>query len=510
VTTPAAANRAALCRHWLAQMNRSLVDSMMVALRGNDERGAQVHALAQRLPQWQGKERLLANLVAVDAELRSPQPNVGLLTVLAANYAEHRAAIGQSTPIELAAARATAADNALPPAERVAKMERDFIALQRQLEADSLEMYQPNGEPGARALNSSIVRDSERVQRESPGPLADRAREVELAASTLFRIETNARRSTHGLDSARAERGTGSPPPGQSATELRLEAMRSLMARYRVPDAFRNPLEQARLLEDAMMFFHGGRSLLQGGFRPEIAEMRDDTYTPAQRMEIYSSPMRFFDYLARSPAGWQQVAEHRLNKAMIFDRLQRDADNGGVLRAPQMREIEAETDAWRRLYLFREAGRGIERMQSEYSSWFLGRPTALRADAPTYTSLVEYYLGGTAGQGIDPAGGSGFEGAGSAGFGALISNNPRPRMPPESRLIAATMDLMAGIERDLAARADPPAVARARETVDSRIARLRTQHDAPETTAQQRVYLDHALRVLGNFRALIERLHPSR
>jgi hypothetical protein len=503
-------DRAALHRHWLAQMNRSVVDSMMVALRGNDERAAQVHALAQRLPQWQGKERLLADLLAVETELRSAQPNVGLLKALAASYAEHRAAIGQSTPIELAAARAAAADNALPPAERVAKMERDFVALQRQLEADSLDRYQPDGEPGARALNSRIVRDSERVQRESPGPLADRAREIELAASALFRIETESRRSTSGLDSARAERGDGSPPPGRSVTERRLEAMRDLMANYRVPEAFRGSLQQARLLEDAMMFFRQGRSMLQGGFRPEIAEMRDDTYTPARRMEIYSSPMRFFDYLARSPAGWQQVAEQRLNKAMIFDRLQSAAANGGVLRAPQMREIEAETDVWRRLYLFREAGLGIERMQSEYSSWRLGQPTALRTDPPSYTSLVEYYLGGTAGQGIDPAGGSGFDSRGTSGFGSLVSNNPRPPMPPDSRLMAMTMDLIASVERDLAARADAPSVARARQTVDARIAILRTEHDAPETTSQQRVYLDHAMRALDNFRALIERLHPSR
>jgi hypothetical protein len=496
--------------HWLAQMNRSLVDSIMVALRGSDERGAQVHALAQRLPQWQGKERLLANLVAIDAELRSPSPNVGLLTVLATRYAEHRAAIGQSTPIERAAAQQQAADDALPPTERLAKMEREFVALQRVLEADSLEGYQPNGEPGARELHSRIVRDSERIRREAPGALGDRAREIDLAAQALFRIETESRRWTGGLDSARAERGTEPAPPGQSVTERRLDAMRGLLTRYRVPEQFRNPLWEARLLEDAMMFFRQGRQLLQGGFRPEIAEMRDDTYTPAQRMQIYSSPMSFFEYLARSPAGWQHVAEHRLNKAVIFDRLQREADNNGVLRAAQMREIESETDPWRRLYLFREAAQGIERMKSDYSSWFLGRPTALRSDAPSYTSLVEHYLGGADGRGVDPAGGSGFDGPGTAGFGALVSNRTRPPMPHESRLMAATLDFIGGIERELSANANPAAASRAIAAVDARIEGLRTQDAAPETTAQQRVYLDHAMRVLGNFRALIDRLYPSR
>jgi hypothetical protein len=478
---------------WLAQMNQTQASAMLAALGGSDAHAAQALALAKGQPRWQGEEPLLAQMLAMPEHLRAVNEAIG--------RSDQLAALRQlrSLAAQYAALQESPAPTA--PAARLARLEQDYAFLLRALEADSLETGAAPGEPSARQLLTRVYRDSVMLRRDAPGPVGERAHEIERAADVLFRIEEAQRRDPQGsLSSARAERdATATTAPGTSVTGRRLAAMRDLMARFRVPESFRTPLWEARLLEDAMMHFRANRGRLIDGFDAEVSDLRDGSFTPAQRMQIIASPLRYFDYLAQSPAGWQQVAEQRLNKAAIFERLQREAENHGVLRAPQMRQIEAETDPMRRLYLFREAATAISRMGSEYSSWTLGKPTALQSGRPSYTSLVEYYLGGSA-QGISP---SEIDGAGMSGFGALLGSGRGPRLPHDARLQAATLDFIGGIERELALRSDPPAVQRALETIDARIAGLRAQHDAPQTSAQQRVYLDHALRVLNHLRSLV-------
>jgi hypothetical protein len=412
----------------------------------------------------------------------------------------------QPTP-DLQLPAVPAAENAQPapqtPQARLDSMRRDFTSFQRALQADSLE-----GEGGARQLLVRLFRASASLGQDAPGPLAEQAREIEQSADILFRIENAARReirgeaSTSAINSARSERSAD--PASASVTEQRLGSVRELMAQYRVPDAFRNPAWEARVLEDALMFYNVDRARLLDGFPVQTSDMQDGSISPAQQMDIFSSPQKYLDYLKRSPAGWQQVSEQRLNKAVIFDRLQGEANNGGVLLPAQMREIERETDGWRRLYLYREAAKGIERLESDYTKLFLGRQPALQTERPRYTGLVEYYLGGTSGDGVFPGGN--VDSPSTAGFGQLLGNNSvAPRMPRDVRLQARTLDFIGTVERDLAGSSGTATVTRAIETVDARIAALSEQRNAPSTSVQDRVYLDQALRVLGNFRTVVER-----
>jgi hypothetical protein len=468
--------------HWRFQSNQGVVSNVLARLEGSGLAPEKVLAQANVMQMHFDQ--------AIDLVTKLPALGNALAAL---------ARTASTTP-EARGARSGAVEQLLSEAAKydayrtLAPIKQDFLRFTRALDADSLE-----GEGGARELYLRILEQSRQVLTDKPGTLASAANDYALAAEFLFRDETEARRFSVGADSVLRER---TPGAGPSVTQRRLGKVSELMAQYRVPEDFRGVTQQARLLDDIGIFFRQdrGRFMTQGTVVP--ADVSDGTFSPAELMQRFASLSNYIDHVKNNPAKWSEVANHRLNKEIIFSGLQKQANNGGVMLPEQMREIERETDPFRRLYLFREAAKGIDRLNADWSDLYLNVPSPLNPDRPRYEPLVSYYRSVSPNQRIDTSG-EDFD-----GMGALLGGNSgiTPRMPSRASM-SRSMDFVAQIERQVVLEGRSPpdgSVHRnAIALVDERIAQMRAQQSLPTTGAQGRSDIDLELRVLENLKGRI-------
>ncbi len=390
-----------------------------------------------------------------------------------------------------AAQQPRSANSAPTPQNRLAQLERDYVSFLRSLGDESVPLKASGSGESAQDQVSVMEQSAERLRTESPGAIGQRGTEIAEAARRLEQVERDSRQRGHGESSAIAERLSNPPPAGQSVMARRLATIRTLMNQTPdLPESFRGPLGEAKLLEGALDLFNWLASDIQANRVPTngVSDLSDNTFTPAQRSDFFSSPARFFDYLQQSPAAWQRVMRQGLDREVQFQRMQLAAANGGVLMPAQLKAIDEDYHGSIRADLIFLALKGFTSMRQEMAELVQGPPSSLRAGRPRYDPFVNFVLA-------------------NRGFGHWLGVYVDQLIPDQARNQAITLDFVGNIERNLAANGNREAGKTAIASVDQRLAQLRQLHDGAGVV-QHKTDLASSIQALSNFRALLLRLYP--
>jgi uncharacterized protein YjbI with pentapeptide repeats len=144
--------------------------------------------------------------------------------------------------------------------------------------------------------------------------------------------------------------------------------VRDLMARYRVAPEIRTPrMERIVLAEIDRARQNELRIYQQEGQLP--ADVIDGSATETQFLARTASLPNYARFIQQNPERFQAIANHTVHAEARYQALSAEADNGGVLREPQLRVVKGEADPLRQAYLIhRTLSTAIETLESDWSS----------------------------------------------------------------------------------------------------------------------------------------------
>ena len=385
--------------------------------------------------------------------------------------------------VETSLLRRITAERGMTVPQRLSKLDNDYVAFQRAFESALLAPNLSQSEHRLKSLLRSLQASAAALRRDASEPDAARADNISQAANLFFEVLRNGWGARVWAPQIRAELASSRPDDDRCVTQRRLQAVSELMRRYGVPESYRNPYWQAKMLVDGVADLHFMRVNRPDALYPIFGE-KDGRAIPAERRrQILLSPASYLQYLGTSLPAWEQLAlRSGLSKELWFHRLRSEAANGGVLKAVQMQEIATEYHTSFDPGTLIRAQEGFKVLGDDFSRQLDNPPTTLRPDRPSYSEFVRQMT-------QEP-------------FHSTLAFGPYVDISLIGEALKArTLDEIRAIERELLVRCDAPAVQRSLRAIDATMASLVQRAQNGNSPA-----LADSMRVLRNFRALVERL----
>jgi uncharacterized protein YjbI with pentapeptide repeats len=174
---------------------------------------------------------------------------------------------------------------------------------------------------------------------------------------------------------ATAPRATTGTPTANSLADpaAQREAVRALMARYDVPAEVRTEKMEALVLAEIDRTRQAELQLFQHEGQPP-ADVVEGRSTEVEFLGRTASLGNYLRYLRLNPERLQPIANRTLYAEAQYLELASEANNAGVLREPQWRAIERESDPSRRAYLTHRAmSSALQVLDAEWSARLSGR-----------------------------------------------------------------------------------------------------------------------------------------
>jgi hypothetical protein len=327
-------------------------------------------------------------------------------------------------------------------------------------------------------------------------------------ATRQIESQMQLREARSDLEAERAKRGAGRSDAGTSdvvgqdwldrashqatPSEAEQESMVDLLRHYQVPQTYWNDWKQ-RLWVDMRTIAKAELTLFraEGQAPVDVASQR---YSRQDLVNRLSSTQGYVSYLMGDAVAYQRVADVSLNARLSVDRLASEAQNGGVLRRPQLMALQRERDPERKAQMAELAFRTFRISGRRDWAGITGD-----AERPVYRDFAAYL---------------GTEG-GRRTFSGVWKPDDLDRERQTFVYQANVLDFIGLTQQRLGltdggSSASPRALKQARDAVDAQLA-LIAERRLPETRAAEQRMREQARTLLTQLRTKINNaLEPRR